>query len=252
MTTPDTSAARPRPRLSDEIRDMLTRDLVLSGDLQPGDRLPTEAELCDRYGVSRVTVRSALRSLQEAGYIAIQQGSGSTLLPRATTISSGLDRLSSLETFAAHQGRVVSSANLKMTERELSEKEAATLERVTGSHTLVIERTKLYDKDKVAWIIDYVPVGVLPFAVLRQEFAGSVLDVLLSHPNLDVQYSDCEIEAVGMPKRIGHLLEVAPDTPALYLDELTRTTTGEIINWSKAWLLPQYFTFSIRRRRHFT
>lgn len=253
MTRLDEAApSRPRrPRLSDEVRDSVLADLVLSGEVSAGELLPTEAELCRRYGASRVTVRTALYSLRDAGFIDIQQGRGSTVLPRAHVLSSGLDRLSSLETFAANQGANVSSAHLEAEERALSADEARPLGLAPATIALVIKRVKVYDHDPVAWMIDYVPDGILPFTVIRREFNGSVLDVLLSHRDLAVEYSDCKVDAVPLPAHVAQELQTAPGTPALYLDELTRTKTGTIVNRSIAWLLPEYFNFTIRRRRPF-
>jgi DNA-binding GntR family transcriptional regulator len=245
------SPRRIRPRLSDEIRDSIATELLLSGAVPAGSRLPTEAELCQTYGVSRVTVRAALRSLAEAGYIAIRQGQGSTVLPRPQAIPSGLHRLSSLETFAADQGAEVSSLALEITECQLDPIEAARLERPVGTRALVIQRVKVYDEDRVAWIVDYVPDGVLPFAVIEREFAGSVLDVLLAHTELDVEFSDCDVDAVALPAGVAERLAVRKGLPAIFLDELTRTSTGEAINWSQAWILPEFFRFSVRRTRPF-
>lgn len=240
-----------RPKLSDVIRDAIVQDLLLSGEVSPGDRLPTEAELCRRYAASRVTVRAALRSLQEAGYIAVRQGLGSTVLPRPQVIASGLDRLGSLETFAADQGADVSSAELEVSMRELTDEEAAPFHMEGGSTGLVISRVKVYDSDRVAWIVDYLPSGVLPFEIVQREFRGSVLDVLLAHPELGVEYSDCDLEAVGLPDDIATHLQVAPGTPAMYLEELTRNQAAEVVNVSRAWLLTDYFHLHLRRRRHF-
>ena len=39
------------------------RQKILSGEFGPGERLPTEAELCEQYGVSRITVRRAIKNL---------------------------------------------------------------------------------------------------------------------------------------------------------------------------------------------
>jgi GntR family transcriptional regulator, transcriptional repressor for pyruvate dehydrogenase complex len=60
---------RPREQVETQIRAA-----ILDGEFGPGDRLPTEATLARDFGVSRSTVREALRSLAEAGFIATSPG----------------------------------------------------------------------------------------------------------------------------------------------------------------------------------
>ena len=50
------------------------RSRILSGDLRPGDRLPTESELCETYGLSRSTVREALRVLTSERLLVTRRG----------------------------------------------------------------------------------------------------------------------------------------------------------------------------------
>jgi DNA-binding FadR family transcriptional regulator len=60
-------------RVSQVIVDQI-RVLIHEGKLKPGDRLPSERELCSRFGVSRVTVREALRVLEAGGLVDIRVG----------------------------------------------------------------------------------------------------------------------------------------------------------------------------------
>lgn len=50
---------------------------IRSGELGPGARLPSEPELSEMYGVSRGTVRSAVRALRDEGLIVVRMGKGS-------------------------------------------------------------------------------------------------------------------------------------------------------------------------------
>ncbi len=242
---------RRRPLLVDRVRDAIYADFVASSAIPVGGRLPSEAELCERYEVSRITVRAALRSLQQAGVISTRQGQGTTVLPHADTIASGLDRLCSVETFAREEGHDVASTAIEIEEIAADGRAASRLGVAAGTPTLVVRRVKLYGGARIGWIVDYVPEGVLPFTTVLAEFRGSVLDVLLERAELEVDYSDCELEPVVLDRQLASILEVSPGTPALYMDELTRTRWGQTVNWSQAWLLPEHLRFFVRRRRQF-
>jgi DNA-binding FadR family transcriptional regulator len=67
-----------RESLSDSIVARL-KDLIVSGAMKPGDRLPTEQELADRFGVSRISIREATKALRYLGIIHSRQKSGLTV-----------------------------------------------------------------------------------------------------------------------------------------------------------------------------
>jgi DNA-binding FadR family transcriptional regulator len=90
-------------RVSQVIVDQI-KLLIRDGRLQPGDRLPSERELCQRFGVSRVTVREALRVLEAGGLLAIRVGAhGGAFLTRPSTerLSEGLADLISFSRLTA-------------------------------------------------------------------------------------------------------------------------------------------------------
>jgi GntR family transcriptional regulator, transcriptional repressor for pyruvate dehydrogenase complex len=67
-----------KPRIRDQIAEQI-RGLVISERLQPGDRLPTETELAERFGVSRLTVREATKALEFLGILRSKTGVGLTV-----------------------------------------------------------------------------------------------------------------------------------------------------------------------------
>jgi GntR family transcriptional regulator, transcriptional repressor for pyruvate dehydrogenase complex len=90
-------------RISGLIVDQI-RVLVRDGHLSPGDRLPSERELCERFGVSRVTVREALRVLEANGLITIKVGArGGAFITTPTTerVGEGIADLLTLSTITA-------------------------------------------------------------------------------------------------------------------------------------------------------
>jgi GntR family transcriptional regulator, transcriptional repressor for pyruvate dehydrogenase complex len=92
-------------RVSQVIVDQV-RLLLRQGRLKPGDRLPSERELCERFGVSRVTVREALRVLEAGGLVEIRVGArGGAFItsPSKARVGEGLADLLQLSSLTAAQ-----------------------------------------------------------------------------------------------------------------------------------------------------
>ena len=90
-------------RMSEAIVEQI-RALIRTEQLRPGDRLPSERDLGERMGVSRVTVREALRVLEASGLVQIRvgaRGGAFVTTPSSSTIGSGLAELISLSPLTA-------------------------------------------------------------------------------------------------------------------------------------------------------
>src|ERR1700761_8375595 len=90
-------------RISEIIVDQI-RLLMRQGQLKPGDRLPPERDLCERFGVSRVTVREALRKLESAGLVEIRvgaRGGAFVTAPSSNRVGEGLADLLTLSVISA-------------------------------------------------------------------------------------------------------------------------------------------------------
>lgn len=94
-------------RVSSIIVDRV-RTLIREGTLKPGDRLPTERDLCTSFGIGRATVRDALRILETMGLIEIRVGSrGGAFVtaPSSSRIGASLNDMMAAATLSAAEVR---------------------------------------------------------------------------------------------------------------------------------------------------
>ena len=85
-------------RLTDQTADRLLHMIDSNPAYPPGAKLPNEPRLCQLFGVSRTTLREAVRSLAAQGYVEVRRGSGTFVLDRSPAPDIGLQRLECLRT----------------------------------------------------------------------------------------------------------------------------------------------------------
>jgi len=75
-----------RPTVVEEIIDVF-KNMLISGELKPGDKLPSETQLMDQFGVGRTALREAMKMLSALGVIDVRQGDGSYIVDKPTSAS---------------------------------------------------------------------------------------------------------------------------------------------------------------------
>lgn len=247
---PQRNALGGRRALADDIAELIVLELISNDTVLPGQLLPSETELVERYGVSRVTIRAALRTLREGGLISVRQGVGAMVLPRVDVTHFALDRLCTVETFAREAGTEVEVREVEVEELVPDEQMAARLQLDPGATVGVARRAVHAGGAPAAWLVDHVRTDVLePDQLHRVDGAG--LDALLAHARRPVDYADCELASAALPDVGAHRLGVAPGTPALLLDELVCAADGRPLARCQGWHLdgPHGSRFAVRRRR---
>lgn len=153
--------------------------------MRPGDRLPSDTDLCDEFGVSRMTARNAMQRLAEEGLVQRDPGRGSFVSePPAHR------RANSLMTFTREmrrQGRIPSSRLRSRSLRVASPAEAVDLHLAPGEQVVALERIRLADGQPIA----------VEVAVMRERCAAAVLSTDLERGSLH----ECLIAAGFVPTR---------------------------------------------------
>lgn len=142
-----------------------------------GQRLPSEPDLAKQLGVSRATLREAMRSFETQGLIRRRQGSGTFVVGKVQALDSGLEVLESLETIAKRMGLEVSVSDLSVEIVSADEELASSLNVAAGAKLTRVRRVIRAEGRPVAYLVDVLPEDVLQPKDLPSDFNGSVLDL---------------------------------------------------------------------------
>jgi len=223
-------------------------NLIHSGVLSPGTQLPSQEELASMLGVSRPTVREAIRGIAQMGLITQRQGVGTFVSSGNWRINEGMEILESLESMADRQGWRCGSTAVDIRQMPAN---AALAQRFGVSEETPINkvsRIKTADGQPVASMADYVLQDVLPIEELPRQFAGSVLDILLSRKEPEIDYAIATWTACTGTPDIAAGLRVSSDTPLLFTIETVYAKDGRLVEIGETYFVTNFFRFHITRR----
>ncbi len=237
--------ARVRPLLADIVRVQL-RQAILAGEFPLGTKLPNEDQLCDRFGVSRVTIREAVRGLIEDGYVVRRQGSG-TYVTRRPALQNSLDTNFSyteyLEASGLRAGKKILGARMVPSDPDTSEG----LTVPVGTTVAEIRRIRTADGRPAIYSIDYLPADIIDSVDDRARFRGSIYR-LLSELGYPVEHGEAIIAPAVADAEVARALEVAPGTPLQHLRQVDFDTAGRPVMLSLEWHVPAVIELRVYRR----
>jgi GntR family transcriptional regulator len=218
---------------------------MMSGELAAGARLPSETKLSEDYAVSRVTVRTALRTLESRGLLTVRHGSGSFVNDLGTGIRAGLQELRSISETIREMGRVPSMERRSITRRAAGSQEADKLGIGADASVLSVERMVLADGEAVAFSYDVVPVKGFPEELIDDLGTGSVF-ATFADAGIVPARAIAEVHAVA-DESVGWGTQ--KPVPALYvlLDQVHYDQLGRAVAYSRTYFVEGRFQFMVLR-----
>ena len=227
--TAQTAAKQPR------YAEILTtlRSEIAAGTLQVGDALPTEAALCVRFGVSRFTVREALRRLQADGMVERVQGAGTRILrdAPATVFVQNYRSVSELSQYAAE-------TRLNLLKAEPTQLDVDLAERIGGdvgeTWLLLRGQRETVDGEVIAFVESFVPKRFVDLAPDLARGGGPIYAGLAEADGAAVDRVVQETQALPAPYNVAAALDIPPGAPVLRLLRRYFNANGPLIasfNW---------------------
>lgn len=221
------------------------RAAILGGQYEPGQKLPTEAMLCEKFKVSRATVRSAIRELDVLGLVWTRQGAG-TFARMRPTVHDGLERLGSISDSILASGKKPDQHYGRRTIRHVMPDEAARMGVPADTEVLELRRRITADGEVVVYSYDLLPMTIFPAEFDPEELTGSIFgyfnNVLGLHPQLGI----AEVHAVES-SHIAWGPDANPHRLFILLDQLQYDDAQTLICYSRSYFVEGAYAFRLVR-----
>ena len=227
----------------------LQRELgVMIASANAGDKLPTEPELAKQLGVSRSTLREAMRSFETQGLLIRRQGAGTFVADTSRVFETGLEALESRETIAKRLGLEISMGRLDTDRQEADSRLCALFNISPRTELLNISRVIYVKGQPAAYLRDILPEENLGAQDLQNGFTGSILDLLIQKKSPELEQSSTEINVIPAPHDVARALDIQRGEGLLMFEADLVTRQGEVIDHSYSYFLPGYFRFHVVRK----
>jgi GntR family transcriptional regulator len=218
-----------------QLSELLEQEIT-SGSLQPGEQLPSEAELCEQFNISRTTVRQALNRLRERGLIERLKGQG-TFVQRG---HSGLWLLQSSEGFFHDEvdrlGRTVTSKIVQSDRGMLPEWACKALELSEGAHGATLKRLRSVDGLVALYVTNHLPDRMADAALAISNPNESLYRRLRDHAGIVAHGGRRTLEAVGAEPWLAELLELKTGAPVAFIESVAWDADLRPFDCYRAWL----------------
>jgi len=222
-----------------QLKDELYRDI--KGGVYPvHSRIPSEAELCARYGISRVTVRKALSDLTEEGLLLRIQGKGTFIaMPR---LEKNLAAVTGFTESCHLMGKRPSAVVLQTVCVKPSVKDAQELALAADAQAIAVLRLRLADDMPV--MLEENVFSVAYSYLLNEDLTGSLYAILNRH-HVKPSRAIHDVSLCHATPSQAKMLHIAPGEALLHLYEVIYDKQEKPIHTSKQFIRGDRFTFRI-------
>jgi len=220
---------------------------ILEGRLRPGERLPSESELTQAHGVSRITVRQALNDLQKEGLLVKAHGKGSFVAQPAVALD--LTRLRGLAESLSGAGRTIHTQILALGHVPASDEVARAFELAPGEAVTELQTLRYLNREPLVLSRSWMP-RVYGDRLSKADLAHrDVLDIYEHDLGVAIGKADVTLGAVNADAQRHARLGVAPGAALVVMERRVYSRAGQVVHIEKSAYRADRFSYSLTLER---
>lgn len=233
----------------------ILREQILSGAYAIGDQLPTEAELVADYGVSRITVRQALKTLEDENLVRREAGRGTFVTghPVGDTLQmeDTLDDLMSMG--LATSVSLLDLRPVAVTPQDVDTFQLDSIEppsdEPTTARVMQCARLRRHHETPYAYVVNRVPMEIAERFEDDDWGSGSIMQTMEQRLDLRLRVADQTIRATLADAPLARLLETRIGAPLLSVDRVVRTDDGHAVARVHTYYRSDIYSLTVHLKR---
>jgi GntR family transcriptional regulator len=209
------------------------KEKMSQGEWRSGDRIPSETDLCEIYGVSRTVVRQALQELELSGFVVRRKGKG-TFVAEPKISESLAQKLTGFYQDMVERGHKIITQVLHQKTVPANNKVAKALEIEQGTEVIDIKRLRFVDDEPIVIVTSYLPNHLCPQLAETDLTNKSLYRFLEQECGLVISHGRRTIEAVAADEFEAELLQINRGAPLILLDSVSYLEDGTPIEYYHA------------------
>ncbi|MBU2953593.1 GntR family transcriptional regulator [Marinobacter sp. F3R08] len=210
-----------------QIRDSLRRQ-ILDGHYEVHERLPSENEMMNSFGVSRITIRQALRDLHNEGLVFSAQGKG-TFVSKPKAVQN-VQRLEGFGEAMAAQGYEASARVISIQQMKAPKAVAASLDLQPGDEAVEVKRVRYLNRSPVCIENSYFPMDV-GRQMFSLDLSGDIFPMLENLFGISLGGADISLDSILADDEAQQYLNLKAGEPILRVERLTHNRDGRPIDF---------------------
>ena len=224
---------------------------IVNKEFGPGNKIPSENELADRFNVSRLTVRQAISQLIQEGFLNSRRGEGTFVTSNEDLINSfSLETTGFMDELFSTQLSKVTTKWATLSKRVAPKPVKEKLQLEMGDEEVVqIKRVRLLRGRPFTYTINYLPVEIGARVNEKDLYRRRLLEIL--ERDLKVEFTEAvqTIEASFADQEVAEKLEVASGSPILFVEKIMFTKQHKPVELFQSWYRGDLYKFIVRFKR---
>lgn len=228
-----------------QIKEII-KQRILDGDYEVHERLPSESEMIKVFGVSRITVRQALRDLHTDGLVFSVQGKG-TFVSKPKAVQD-IQRLQGFGEAMSPQGYETSARVIGVQEVKAPGEVSEALKLNRNSNVIELIRIRYLNREPVSLDNSFFPLEIGK-CLLSRDLTQDVFPMLENEFGIGLGHADLKVEAMLANEMLAQHLNVDVGSSILRIQRLVFSQAGDPIDFEYLSYRGDAFQYQIRVER---